>query len=111
MKDTGYPLELDLPRGTAHYAGIIDGQPRYGRDGALLDEDVTIPADLPDWYWHGAFLTCPERDGVPGISIHTQFLPPPLCFEAARRHDAERAGIVARLVPVVVQLQMFDEAA
>jgi hypothetical protein len=99
-----YPLLLHLPQGHAHYAGLIDGQPRYTLDGALLDVDVTIPGDIADyWFWHGSFLRLNVVPGEPGWSISTGTFGVEGAFAIARRH-AQREHAQAT---TVVQLRMF----
>jgi hypothetical protein len=99
-----YPLQLNLPQGDAHYAGLINGQPRYELAGALLDVDVTIPPDIAgSWFWHGSFLRLSTAPGECGWSISTGTYPPPECFEIARRQVLREHAQAA----TVVQLRMF----
>jgi hypothetical protein len=98
------PLLLQLPDGAAHYAGIIDGKPCYERDGTPLDVDVTIPADIADyWFWHGLFLRLRTAPGAPGWSIDTGTFGVEGAFAIARRHVQREHAQAA----TVVQLRMF----
>lgn len=87
------PLFLSLPDGPAVLVpGSFErGQPRYQRDGQVLDVDVTIPPELEatGWIWHGSFL---RKPGAVGIAICTTTFPPPLCFDNARELDRLEAA-------------------
>lgn len=104
MTTPSYPLLLCLPTGDAHYAGIIDGQPRYELDGVLLDVDVTIPLDIAGrWFWHGTFLRLVTAPDEPGWSISTGTFGVEEAFAIARRQVQREQAQAA----TVVQLRMF----
>jgi hypothetical protein len=104
MITPSYPLLLCLPTGDAHYVGLINGQPRYERDGTLIGVDVTIPADLAGrWCWHGSFLRLVTAPGEPGWSISTGTFGVEEAFAIARRHVQREHAQAA----TVVQLRMW----
>lgn len=107
----GYPLVLALPNGVRAQLVIGSGKadaPRYEVDGAAIDVDVRIPADLTGrWFWHGSFLRMRTEPGKCGLSIDSGTYPPPdwpavrgSCFDAARRVEAASAAIHADLAEV-----------
>lgn len=100
-----HPLLICLPGGT--HADLIPGSrpPRYTVDGATVDLDVTIPADLADtWHWHGSFLS----DGQIGIFTGTYGVEG--AFEEARIHMGLRRTLVIEFGGPY-QMDMFDWAA
>lgn len=89
------PLQLHLPDGPAQFipGSLLKGQPRYERDGVLLDVDVTIPPDLADrWFWQGSFLRLQTAPDECGVAIFTGTFPPPLCFDNAREIERFRVA-------------------
>jgi hypothetical protein len=105
MTQSGYPLQLDLPQGRAHYVGMIDDRPRYELDGALIDVDAEIPIDIASrWFWHGSFLRLNTVPGEPGRSICTRTFPPPECFDIARRQVLREREAQSRSAQLVMEL-------
>lgn len=93
------PLVLALPEGKAELIpGTFEsGRPRYQREGVELDIDVTIPSDLPSWYWQGSFLRLVTAPDACGVAIYTGTFGVPGVFTQARELD--RLGAVQETAP------------
>jgi hypothetical protein len=91
---TAVPLVLLLPDGPAT---LVPGshaanQPRYERDGVVLDVDVSIPSELDaNWFWDGSFLRLRTAPDACGVAICTKTFGVPGVFDQAREIDRRAA--------------------
>lgn len=111
---TAVPLELLLPGGPATLVpgSFAANQPRYERDGVVLDVDVTVPPELDhNWFWDGSFLRLRTEPGACGVAICTKTLGVPGVFDRAREVDRIRAEMDAAARVVVIKQKRKRAAA